>query len=114
MRRKVANARIDMRTTPQRKYFLELAAFIGGYESLSNFIEEASEISAKKIFDTIDNSRVLSSKDRDLLLKFLEKAPEPNEALKTAYNKVLDLYQLDENGRFVYNVDPNMVQKSTD
>ena len=43
MRRSCANARIDMRTTPQCKYFLELAAFIGGYGSLSDFMVKASE-----------------------------------------------------------------------
>lgn len=44
MRRKVANARIDLRTSPQRKHFFEMAAFVGGYESLSSFIAD------KKIF----------------------------------------------------------------
>lgn len=112
MRRKVANARIDMRTTSQHKYFFELAAFIGGYDSLSNFIEEASEILAKKVFETAEESRELSANDRDLLLKFLEKAPEPNETLKAAYKKVLNMYNLEENGNAIYSIDYSLVKKS--
>lgn len=111
MRRKVANARIDMRITSQHKYFFELAAFIGGYDSLSNFIEEASEILAKKVFETAEESRELSANDRDLLLKFLEKAPEPNETLKAAYKKVLNMYNLEENGNAIYNIDSSLVKK---
>src|SRR5437868_13221329 len=99
MRRKVASARIDMRTTSQNKYFLELAAFVGGYDSLSDFMVKASESKAKEVFDTMDDSRELSAKDRDLLLHFLENSPEPNGKLKAAYQKVFAMYQIDENNQ---------------
>jgi uncharacterized protein (DUF1778 family) len=110
MRRKIANARIDMRTTPQRKHFLEMAAFIGGYDSLSSFMVEASETLAKKVFDSIDERRELSAKDRDLLLSFLQNSPEPNEALKKAFASVKKLYQFDDNGLIFYNVPSNMIK----
>lgn len=107
MRRKVANARIDLRTSPQRKHFFEMAAFVGGYESLSSFIAEASELLAKKVMDNVDESRELSSADRDLLLSILKNAPEPNAALKEAYEKVSKLCNINESGQAIYNVDSN-------
>lgn len=110
MRRSCANARIDMRTTPQCKYFLELAAFIGGYGSLSDFMVKASENLAKEVFDTVDDSRELSHRDRDLLLSFLENPPEPNDTLKEAYKKIHVMYQLDDNGQGFYDVDPSMIK----
>ncbi len=113
MRRKIASARIDMRTTAQNKYFLELAAFIGGYDSLSDFMVKASESKAKEVFDAVDDSRELSAKDRDLLLHFLENSPEPNEKLKAAYQKVLAMYQIDENNQAVYNI-PSYLLKNQD
>jgi len=113
MRRKVAEARIDMRISPQRKYFLELAAFVGGYDSLSNFIKEASEKLAKTVFDnTKDESRELSAKDQALLMNFLKNSPEPNPTLKAAYKKITALYQLDERGQAIYELDPDMVKKA--
>lgn len=106
MRRKIASVQIDLRITPQRKSFFEMAAFIGGYESLSSFVAEASEMLAKKVMDNIDESRELSSNNRDLLLNALKNAPEPNGALKAAYAKVSKLCHLDENGQAVYSVEP--------
>ncbi len=70
---------------------------------------EHSEI--KKVFDAMAKCRELSAKDRDLLLNFLQNSPEPNEVLKTAYDKVTAMYQLDDHGQTFYNVDPSMVKK---
>ena len=117
MRRKVANARIDLRTSPQRKYFFEMAAFMGGYDSLSSFMAEASELLAKKVLDTVDETRELSDKDRDLLLNLLNNAPEPNFALKEAYKTISKLCHLDENGQTIYNVPSDLLidsQKEND
>lgn len=111
MRRNTAKARIDMRITPQSKYFFELAAFIGGYDSLTSFMEEASEKLAKSVLDNSDESRTLSDKDRDLLLNFLKNAPEPNAALRQAFEKVSRIYALDENGNATYNVDSNLIKE---
>lgn len=105
MRRKSANARIDLRTTVQRKHFFEMIAFVGGYDSLSSFIVEASEMLANKVLDGAGESRKLSPEDRDLLLGLLRKAPEPNAALKKAYEKVTRLCYLNENDQVVYDVD---------
>ena len=102
MRRKNANTRIDLRTTLQRKHFFELAAVLGGYDSLSSFMSEASEMLAQRVIDTIDDSRVLSDMDRDLLLTMLNQAPEPNLALKEAHERVAKLCHLDQNGEAVY------------
>ncbi len=111
MRRKAAEARIDMRISSQRKYFLELAAFVGGYDSLSNFMTIASEQLAKSVFDkTGDESRTLSAKDQNLLLNFLQNAPEPNAELKAAYKKIASLYQLDESGQATYELGPDFIK----
>jgi uncharacterized protein (DUF1778 family) len=110
MRRKVANARIDFRTTAQRKHVFELAAFLGGYGNLSNFITEASDSLAKSILDNLDESRELSDRDRDLLVSMLKTAPEPNAALKKAYAKAAHLCQLDQNGQAVYELGQNLFQ----
>lgn len=111
MRRKVANARIDLRTTPQRKSFFEFAAVLGKYDSLSSFMTEASEILAKKVFEEAEESRELSDADRDLLLKILNKAPEPNAALKAAFERVSKISHLDENGDMIYEVELPEVNK---
>lgn len=112
MRRKIADARIDMRVTQELKYFLELAAFINGSDSLTTFIIKSSEKSAKQIFNNPDNYRNLSPGDRDLLLQFLKKAPEPNEILKAAFKKVLKLYQIDDKGRTIYKINPNLIKNA--
>ena len=112
MRRKVANTRIDLRTTSQRKHFFELAAFMGGYESLSSFMSEASEMLAKKVLDEVEDSRVLSEADRDLLISFLNNAPDPNPVLKAAYDRVAKLCHLNQNGETVYQVEGLLVKSS--
>lgn len=114
MRRKVASTRIDLRTTPQRKHFFELAAFIGGYESLSNFMSEASEILAKKVLDEVEDSRVLSEVDRDLLLSFLNNPPEPNPVLKAAHEKVAKLCHVNESGETIYQVEDLLLKQPKD
>jgi len=111
MRRKVASTRIDLRTTTQRKHFFELAAFMGGYESLSSFMSEASEILAKKVLDKVEDSRVLSEVDRDLLLNFLNNPPDPNPVLKAAYEKVAKLCHVNENGETIYKVDDLLLKQ---
>ncbi len=114
MRRKVALARIDLRTTPQRKHFFEMAAFVGGYESLSSFMADASEILAKKVLDQIDEKRTLSNRDFELLLHVLENPPEPNETLKAAYEKISKLCTIDQDGRAIYSLDETYVKTPRD
>lgn len=110
MRRKIANARIDLRITPQKKYFLELAAFIGGYDSLSSFIGEASDKLARYVLAHPDDSRELSAKDRDLLLNLLKKSPAPNAKLKATFKKISKLYYLNENDCAIYDIDPCIIK----
>ena len=114
MRRKVALARIDLRTTPQRKHFFEMAAFVGGYDSLSSFMAEASEILAQKVLDQLDETRRLSSRDYDLLLSVLQNAPEPNATLKAAYEKISKLCTIDQDGRAIYSLDTTYIKTPTD
>lgn len=110
MRRNIANARIDMRTSTQTKDFLELAAYIGGYGSLSKFIIDASQKMAQEIFEHTD-FRKISNKDRDLLLKILQNPPEPNEMLKETYQKLSSSFRISEDGQAVYEIDEKFIKK---
>ena len=114
MRRKVANTRIDLRTTTQRKHLFELAASVGGYESLSSFMSEASELLAKKVLDETEDVRILSAADRDLLMSVLNNPPDPNPTLKAAYDRVSKLCSLNENGEVVYNVEGLVIDPPRD
>jgi len=105
MRRKLANARIVLRTISQKKHLFELAAFVSGYDNLSSFMSDASEMLAWKVLGEVDESRELSVADRDLLLSILNKAPEPNPALRAAFERVAKLCHLDQGGEAVYEVD---------
>ena len=114
MRKSTAKTRIDMRINPQSKYFFELAAFIGGYDSLTSFIEEASERLAKTVLDSTDESRTLSDRDRDLLLNFLKNAPEPNSILRATFEKISKIYSLNEDGDAIYNIDRKLLKNHSE
>lgn len=92
MRVSKMSSRIDMRADPQSKVNLEIAAFLGGYESLSKFMLEAAEDRANEILHNLENAP-LSDEDRDMLLKLLDKSPAPNKNLKEAFFKVNASYK---------------------
>jgi uncharacterized protein (DUF1778 family) len=89
----IDNARIDLRTRAQQKSYFELAAFFGGYDSLSNFMIRASEKLAESVFHEAE-SRSLSDEDRDLLVKFLQNSPDPIPVLSEAYKKITKLSRM--------------------
>jgi len=110
MRRKSANERIDMRTQPQMKYYFELAAFLGGFGNLTSFMLYAAENYAKGIFAELEQGkRVLSARDKELLLKMLDNPPEINDNLKNAMNLITKIYK-EHNGQLVQEVDDKFIK----
>jgi len=110
MRTQQKTTRIDMRAEPHIRQSLELAAFLGGYASLSEFILETAEERANEIFHNLEH-RPLSDRDRDLLLKILDKSPAPNEKLKAAFSKVNASYRSIGN-TIVQQIDNKLFKKS--
>lgn len=110
MRRTIANERIDLRTQPQVKYYLELAAFLGGFGSLTNFVLTAAEEQAKNIFSAVEHEkRILSAQDKALLLKMLTSPPEPNANLKHAINLLTKIYK-EEGDQIVQEVEQKFIR----
>lgn len=105
MRRKSANDRIDMRTQPQEKYYFELAAFLGGFNSLTSFMLSAAENYAKDIFSSLEQEkRILTEKDKELLLKILDDPPEVNAKLQNAMCLVNKIYK-EHNNQLVQEIE---------
>lgn len=71
-----AEKRISMRTNEQTKRYLEAAATLSGFNSLSNFILTTAYREAQKIIDDAQG-RTLSDRDRDLVLNALENPQVP-------------------------------------
>lgn len=113
MRRQVANGRINMRTNPQTKYYLELAAFLGGFNSLTNFLLDAAESRAESILEEFEaEGQVLSDRDREQILKMLSNAPEPNDRLKKLIASVSEVYKT-EDGKEYQQVDDSLFKRPT-
>lgn len=81
MKTQLSEERISMRTNVETKRFLEAAAVLSGYNNLSSFILTTAYKEAQRIIDD-SPSRVLSNRDRDLVLDLLNNPPEPNHRLK--------------------------------
>ena len=110
MRRKSANERIDMRTQPQEKYYFELAAFLGGFNSLTSFMLSAAENYAKDIFASLEQEkRILTERDKELLLKMLDDPPEVNTNLKNAMSLISKIYK-EHNEQLVQEVDNKFIK----
>lgn len=112
MKRKVARSRIALRASEQEKYLLELAALLGGYASLSNFMLSASEMLAKDIFANMP-IRKLSPQDSKDLKNLLQNSPEPNSLIKAAHDRVMKTYKI-ENNISVYEIDESYFKTSKD
>lgn len=79
----IKNVRIDLRANTEQKTILERAAELRS-TSLSAYIISASVRQAQ--IDLRENEAlVLSSRDRDRLMKLLDNPPEPNEKLKELF-----------------------------
>jgi uncharacterized protein (DUF1778 family) len=80
MKTQLSEERISMRTNLDTKRFLEAAAILSGYNNLSGFILTTVYKEAQRIIND-SQGRVLSDRDRDLVLNLLNTAPEPNAKL---------------------------------
>ena len=110
MRRKSANERIDMRPQPQEKYYFELAAFLGGFNSLTSFMLSAAENYAKDIFASLEQEkRILTERYKELLLKMLDDLPEINANLKNVMDLVNKIYK-EHNEQLVQEVDDKVIK----
>lgn len=86
------NARIDLRLGQEQKEYLERAAHLGGYRSLSEFIISASEQVASTILD--DKLQVeLGKADAAVFCSTLLSDIQPNEVLKASIEKSAILFQ---------------------
>jgi len=81
MKSDLSNERISMRTNIETKRYLEAAATLSGYNSLSSFVLNTAYKEAQRVFNE-SKDRVLSNRDRDLLLNLISKPPNPNKKLK--------------------------------
>ena len=81
MKTQLSDERISMRTNLDTKRFLEAAAIMSGYNNLSGFILTTVYKEAQRIIND-SQDRVLSDRDRDLVLNLLNSPPEPNVKLK--------------------------------
>ena len=109
MRRNSANARIDMRATKQDKHYLEMAAFLAGYKSLTDFILEVTKERAEELFAR-SKLEQLSEEDSVKFMQLCQNAPEPNEKLRNAYSKIAANYNLDGIGNIEVDVDDSLIK----
>lgn len=78
--------RFDTRLSKEQKLYLEKAAQLAGFKSLSAFILQTAQEKAKEIIR--ENEAILASeRDRDIFFEALMNPAEPNDALKNAAAK---------------------------
>jgi uncharacterized protein (DUF1778 family) len=70
-----------MRATKEEKQFLLEAATLAGFTNLTSFIMVAAKKEAQQVIER-HHQRILSDRDRDIVLQALEHPPEPNKHLK--------------------------------
>jgi len=82
MKAHLSEERISMRTNIETKRFLEAASILSGYNNLTSFILTTAYKEAQRIVNE-SQGRILSNRDRDLVLGLLSDPPEPNSKLKS-------------------------------
>jgi uncharacterized protein (DUF1778 family) len=88
--KEAAIARFDARISVEQKKIFEHAAALSGYKTLAAFIFHAASVEAEKIIAKHD-AILRSEKDREVFFNVIMNPPEPNEGLKNAANKHLEL-----------------------
>ena len=82
------NARFDARLPKEQKEFLEYAASLSGFKSLSEFVLYAAQQKANQIIE--QNQVVLKTRrDQEIFLKAITEDRSPNDKLTDTYNKYL-------------------------
>lgn len=74
------NITINMRTTPNEKQRLQLAAELAGFSNLTNFIMTTMRREVNTIMKEF-NTTYLSAQDWQKVNEVIENPPEPNEEL---------------------------------
>jgi len=92
---KTKEARFDTRWPEEQKKFFEKASVLGGYRSLSEFVFSAVQQKAEEIVERHEKM-ILSQKDNEIFIHALLNPPEPNEKLKKAAKRYMDLIEEDE------------------
>lgn len=83
--------RFDTRLSAEMKGFLEQAAELGGFKTLSEFVIYSAKLQAEKIVDK-HNAIIASTKDQEIFFDAITNPGKPNKKLKNAaerYNKMI-------------------------
>lgn len=78
--------RLDLRLAPENKQILQEAAVSLGV-SVTEFVLDVAVAAARRVRDE-QETRALSSRDRVAFLNMLDEAPQPNQALRAAFETV--------------------------
>jgi len=79
-----SNARFDARLSKEQKEYLEYAASLSGFKSLSEFVLYAAQQKANQIIE--QNQIVLKTRrDQEIFLKAITDDQSPNDKLKDTY-----------------------------
>lgn len=83
-------ARLDIRLAKDKKELFEHVARLGGFKTLTDLVVFSIEEQAKKIIE--EHEAILASqRDRDTFFEALMSPPEPNEKLKQAARRYLEI-----------------------
>lgn len=96
MKAHLSEHRISMRTNIETKRYLEAAAVLSGYNSLTSFILTTVYKEAQRVVNECQG-RVLSNRDRDLVLSLLNNPPAPNTKLKNLLKETAERYNDPDN-----------------
>ena len=84
-RKKTESGRMNFRLPGEIKKRVESAALLSGL-TVTDFAISALAYTAEEVLEK-HNTRILSSRDRDIFLRMLDNPPAPNSALKQAVNE---------------------------
>lgn len=80
-------SRVQFRSTPEEKAFLERGATLCGFKNLSEFLRVSAHEKLRKDCPELETVRIrqLSERDSLLMAEKLINPPEPNEKLKALF-----------------------------
>lgn len=80
-------SRVQFRSTPEEKAYLERGATLCGFKNLSEFLRVSAHEKLRKDCPELETARIrqLSERDSLLMAEKLINPPEPNEKLKALF-----------------------------
>ncbi len=84
-------ARFDIRLSKEQKQLFEIAALLGGYRNLTDFVIATVQSKAKEIIEEREKI-IVSKKDKEVFFDALVNPPRLNKNLldaKRTYNKLI-------------------------